>query len=173
MNNLSKALFALLFLVWVPFAFAFTIEVSEAELQQKLSAAMPFEMKKYLVTVILSDPKIELGTDVSEVHVISDVDVIVPGGKGGAGRLKIKGPIFYDASLGSFFLKHPVVEELAIDKLPAAYSNAADLIVQALVTKTMAKYPFYTLNGDSFKSGLAKVFLKSVSIENSKLILQF
>lgn len=170
---LSKALLACVLLIHTPFVFAFTIEVSEAELQQKLSAAMPFEMKKYLMTVILSEPTIELGTDVNEIHVITHVDVIAPGGKSGSGRVKIKGPIHYDPGVSSFFLKDPVVEELEIDKLPMAYTSSANLIVQTLVTKALAKHPVYTLSGDGFKNSLAKTFLKSVSIENSKLILLF
>ena len=173
MNHLFKVFVSLVLLVWAPVALSLSIEVPEEELQQKLSAAMPFEIKKYLITVIISDPKIQLGTDVDEIHVASKVNVIAPGGKSGSGSLRIKGPILYDPGTVSFFLKDPVVEELSVDNLVASYSEPVKQVVQALITRTFAKYPIYTISGEGFKNAIAKSFLKSVSIENSKLILLF
>jgi len=63
-------------------AFSYTLEISEQDLQEKISKMMPMEKKKYFVTVILSSPEVSLAEGLTRKGLtrtpIITIDIIPP-----------------------------------------------------------------------------------------------
>ena len=154
-------------------AFSYTVEISEKEMQQKVSAMMPVEMKRFQLTAILSSPKVSLIKDSNEVAVFLLIDVLAPGGLKASGSAKIRGSLSYDDKSGEFFFKNPTVEEIEVTRLPEKYLPKVKEIAQLAADKTLSTRPFYTLKDDNIKHKLAKSMLKSVSVKDEKLLVVF
>lgn len=154
-------------------AFPFTIEVTAEELQEKISKAMPYEVKRPFLTVVLSEPTLSLGADDSRLHIASTINVIVPGGISKTGRVKLNGPLAYDQTQSAFFLRDPVVDDLVVDKLQDTLLPTIKGLTQTMASHIFAKHPVYVLKEESFKANFAKRFLKRIDIQNAKLVLDF
>ncbi|VAW61508.1 hypothetical protein MNBD_GAMMA11-2537 [hydrothermal vent metagenome] len=153
-------------------AFSYTLEISEKELQEKVSKMMPLEKKKYFVTVILSEPVIDLTGGNNEIGIFSHVKIIAPGSIEGAGKVKITGSLRYDSKTGSFFFKHPEIVSLEVNDVPEKYMPNIKKIAQSAVSKILATRPVYKLKDDNLKQKLAKSVLKSIKVENKKLLVE-
>ncbi|CAN5455126.1 hypothetical protein BH11PSE11_BH11PSE11_03040 [soil metagenome] len=160
-------------LVWAQFALALshTVEISEKEIQQKVTAMMPIQKKLFLATVSLPDPRVSLISETNEIGISSPVEVSIPGVIKGSGRAKIQGVPSYDARSGEFFLKSPAVTEFEVDGLPERYRAQVRELTQLLVEQVLAKRPIYKLNDDDLQHRLAKSVLQSVAVKNDKLLL--
>ncbi len=153
-------------------AFSYTLEISEEELQEKVSNMMPLEKKKYFVTVILSNPEVSLANGNNEIGVFSHVKVIAPGGIQGSGKVKITGSLRYDADKGEFFFNDPQIVNLEVGDVPEKYLPNIKNIAQSVVGKVLATRPVYKLKDDNLKHKLAKSVLQSIKIENSRLLVE-
>lgn len=153
-------------------AFSYTLEISEEELQEKISKMMPMEKKKYFVTVILSNPDVNLADGNNEIGVFSHVKVIAPGGIQGTGKVSIVGSLRYDADKGVFFFNDPEIVNIEVDDVPEKYLPNIKNIAQSVAGKVLATRPVYKLNDDNLKHKLAKSVLQSIKVEKSKLLVE-
>jgi hypothetical protein len=162
----------LLFLVsHVVFALDYTQEITELEIQEKVSAFMPIEKKKYFVTVKISNPKIDLIKKTDEIGILANIEAFAPGGITGSGEIMVKGSLDYDPKKGEFYFKSPKIVSLTIDKVPHKIIPKIQGIAQIALSKAMAVYPVYKFKDDNLKHKLAKAVLKSLKVKNEKLIL--
>jgi len=155
----------------IAMAFSYTLEITEQELQEKISAMMPMEKKKYFITTIISDPNVDLIKKNDKIGIFSNIEVIAPGGIRGTGRGKIVGTISYDSSKGAFFFHNPTITDLEIDKVPSKFIPKIKKIMQLAATKAMSRYPIYKLKGNNLKQKLAKAVLQSVAVKDGKLLV--
>lgn len=153
-------------------ALSYTLEISEAELQEKVAAMMPIEKKKYFVTVVFSHPKIELAENANQIGVYSQIDIKAPGNITGTGQTKITGSLSYDAAKSEFYFKNPTIVDMKIDKVPELYAATIKDIAQLMVSKMLETKPIYKLKGGDLKRDLAKSMLKSVVVENKQLLVE-
>ncbi len=167
----TAAFFAALFLL-LPLANAFTVEISQATLQDKISKAMPYEAKKHFVTVRLSDPVLELVGTAGRVRITVKVDVIAPGNVIQSGRAKISGMVDYDATKGAVYLRKAEIEELTIEKLPEKLQPTVKTVAQLAAEQVLGRTPVYTFK-DDLKSGIVKRLLKSINVRGTNLLLEF
>ncbi len=154
-------------------AIGYTLKLSEAELQERVSAMMPLEKKQLFLTVVISDPQISLLPDTDQVGVFLNVDAIIASGLKGSGRGRVIGSLFYDKSLGAFFLKDPVLDSLQIDRIPAQLNQQIAKVSQAMIASTLASYPLYTLNDNDFKQKMAKSLIESIDVQDQQLLIKF
>ena len=84
-------------------ALDYTQEITEQEIQEKISAFMPIEKKKYFVTVTLSNPIIDLLKESDEIGIRANIDASAPGGIKGSGEVMIKGTLDYEPKKGEFY----------------------------------------------------------------------
>lgn len=173
MRRVINVMCLVIFSCYASPACAYTLEIQENELQDKVSAMMPIELKKMFLIVTLSNPIIDLESESNEVTVYTDIQVEAPSGQKGTGSLKIRGSPFYKPDISSLFLQEVKIVDMKIDKLPETYFPLAKGVVHLMATKMFAKYPVYTLKSASIKHSIAKTFLKSVSVSNNKLMLEF
>ena len=150
-------------------AFSYTVEITEAELQEKVAKIMPLVKKKFFVTVTLSEPIVDLQTEDNNIAVFSNIGVTAPGGIKVSGELKINGTLEYEQSTHEFFLKNPELESLDIDKVPEKYLPKIKSLAQQIIKKVLAKKPVYKLKDDNIKHQLAESLLKSITIKDEIL----
>lgn len=171
MKNLVLAV-ALLFFSQLAEAFSYTLEITQEDLQLKISAMMPMEKKKFFITVVLSEPKVDLSVGNNEIGVFSHVEVIVPGGIKGTGTATITGSLSYDPDKSEFFYKDPNVVSLNVDGLPPKYLPNAKKIAQLAASKYLSARPIYKLKDENLKLKLVKAVLQSVKVENDLLLVE-
>lgn len=151
-------------------ALTYTLEMTESEIQQKVSAMMPVEKKKVFGTVTLSDPVVTLVNGSNEIAVAFKIKVRLVGGYTVSGKAKIKGAIRYEAAAGEFFLRNSKLEEFTIDKLPETYHRDVKGVVEMMMQEVLLEYPIYKLKNDNLKHKLVKAVLQSVTVTNQKLV---
>ena len=167
-------LFCMTFIpVQAAMALSYTLEMTEAEIQQKVSAMMPIEKKILFGTVKLFDPKIALVKESNEIAVATEIRVNLVGGLSVSGTTKVKGQIRYEAKAGEFFLKDSTLEEFVIEKLPEKYHHAVKVAVEKMMQKVLSKKPVYKLKDDNLKHKLVKAVLQSVTVKDEKLVVVF
>ncbi|MDH3327574.1 MAG: DUF1439 domain-containing protein [Gammaproteobacteria bacterium] len=153
-------------------SFSYTLELSEKEVQTKIEAKMPFEKKKFFVSVVVSNPKIKLTNGDNKIGINADILVKLPGGIESTGKIFIEGGINYKPKTGEFFFVDPEVKKIEFDKLPEKYNPNVVKVVDVSVKKVLAKTPVYKFKDDDLKHKLAKSTLKSVNIKNGILALE-
>ncbi len=152
---------------------AFTLEFTEAQLQEKIEAMMPIKKKKLFVTVIISNPVIRLLKESNRLAVKADISADALGASKGTGKIEITGSLLYNAKKGTFHLKNPKIESMYIDDVPDMYQAKIKNLAQSAIIKTMAARPVYKLKEDNLKQKLAKASLKSILVNDGKLIIEF
>ncbi|MFT6123711.1 MAG: hypothetical protein ACJASG_002245 [Oleiphilaceae bacterium] len=163
--------FAFLTMAQSSVALSYTLEISESELQEKVSAMMPMQKKNMFVTVTISDPKIDLIKASNKIGVFTNIEVIALGNLKGSGRANITGTLKYDTQKGEFYFKDPTIVSLEVDNVAKKFIPKIKTLTQLAVTKSMAVYPVYKFKDDDIKHKLAKAVLKSVIVEQEKLLV--
>ncbi len=161
----------LLIVVNMAYAFSYTKEFTELELQEKVEAMMPLEKKKFFVTVIITEPKLDLIEGSNELGIQAHIQAIVPGKLKGNGTTKITGSISYVPDEGAFYMNNPTIIDLKINGIPDKYQPKIKKLAQITISKVLSSRPFYKLKDDNLKHKLAKATLDSVIVENEKLLV--
>jgi len=151
------------------FAFTYTQEITEAEIQQKVASMMPLKRTKSFLTVILSKPKIRLNDGSDQISFYSKVKLKALGGLTGNGSTKIKGSIEYNAAKGEFYLRNPKIVDLKMKDVPSSFMPKIKSLAQSFLSQSLKKRPIYRFKDNDLKQKLAKSVLKSVTIKNKKL----
>jgi hypothetical protein len=162
---------ALLMAVQSGFVFSYTLEISESELQRRVSAMMPMKKKNVFVAVTVSDPKVDLIEQSNQIGVFTNIEVVALGGLKGSGRANITGTLNYDAMEGAFYFRDPTIVSLEVDNVAKKFIPKIKKITQLAITNAMSAYPVYRFKDDNIKHKMAKATLKSVAVENQKLLV--
>ena len=93
--------FVLLVMARTGMALTYTVEMTEAQLQSRMSEMIPLVKKNPFVTVTLSSPDVDLAVGNNEIGILSNIAVAAVGGISGSGRVKFVGSISYDAEAGA------------------------------------------------------------------------
>lgn len=165
-------LIAVFMLLGLQQANAYTVVISEAELQSKVMAMMPMEKTKFFVTVTLSNPDIDLSLGEHKLGLFSDIKLSAPGGIKGTGSLKIIGALEYHADEGAFYFKDPQIVSLESQNISAKMLPKVTELAQLAVQEFMSSEPVYRLRDDDLKQQFAKSMLQSVTVEKGKLIIE-
>ena len=104
-------------------AFSYTLEITEADIQEKVSAIMPIEKTKFFVKVKLSNPQVDLLKTGNRMAIHLNVETSIPNVVKGSGRGKVSGNLSYEASEGAFYFKDAKLESMEIDGLPQKYAD--------------------------------------------------
>ena len=170
MVTLMKLVIALLlFLVSIPNALAYTFKFTEKQLQDQVSAMMPVTRKKYMVTVVVSNPKVTLLKEGNLISTKADLVATIPGGLKASGTVQITGSISYNREKGTFHLKNPKIVYMQVNGLPKKMHGTVKNLAQNGLVRTMHKRPLFKLKDDNLKHKLAKAALKSVAVTEGVL----
>jgi len=162
---------ALLAMAQSSFAFSYTLEISESELQERVSAMMPMTKKNMFVTVTVFEPTVDLIKESNEIGIFTNIKVIALGSLKGSGRANITGTLNYNAQKGEFYFRDPTIVSIEVDNVAKKFIPKIKEITQLAITKAMSVYPVYKFKDDNIKHTLAKAALKSVTVEHEKLLV--
>lgn len=165
-------LFLLLFISGVHYAQAWTIELSEDELQEKISRALPIEKNKLLFTIVVSSIDVELKEGSDRVGLIADMEIKTPHLSTGKGQAYIDGKLAYNKADGSFYFHESEVKQISFENVPDKYQEVVRSIFQRAIRRRLAKTPVYQLKQNTTKHQIARTLLKSVKVIDQKLILE-
>jgi uncharacterized protein DUF1439 len=148
---------------------------TEAQLQQALSERLPFT-KTYLLIfqITLDHPRVVLVNGSDRVHAGMDIALNVhvadePSPMGGA--IDASGGIRYEPKTGQLFLTQPKIERLELQGVPEQYTSRATVALSRALDTYYADHAIYTLNTSHAKELAARLFLKSVTIEERQLVV--
>ncbi len=152
-------------------AFNYTIELTQRQLQEKIEAMMPLEKKQYMITVRLSQPKINLIESNNAIGFFTHMEVIAPGGLKGSGRGEIQGSVRFEKESGEFYLDNAKLSGMQIDRIPKQFLPSISKICEALMARALAQFPVYRLKDDDARHQLAKSTLKEIKVHDQKLLI--
>ena len=153
----------------------FTFRFTEAELQETLALRLPIS-KTYLFIfeVVLDEPRLSLVEGSNRVNAGLDVTLNIyindnPLPLGGA--VDVSGGVRYDAAEGQFFLTDPIIENLAVQGIPARYTDQVNSVLTKALGEFYEERPIYTLDDANMKTAAARLVLKNVVVENKVLVV--
>ncbi len=152
-------------------AWSFTHEIAEADLQQKVTAAMPVEIRKPAYALTISDPVIDLAGSDETVGIVAQVMLEVPGWRQASGTVNLSGKLVYEPQNHAFYLRNVLVRKLDVEDAQESLLPALRVVAQFAVAHALAAKPVYVIKDENLKAGFARAFLKSVSVRDRKLIL--
>lgn len=165
-------LFLLLLLSGIHYAHAWTVELTEDELQEKIDRSLPIEKKKLLFTVRVSSIDVELKEGSERIGLSSEMEIKSPHFTTGKGQALVDGKLHYNRTDGSFYFHEPEVRQVTFENIPDRYQEVVKVIFQRALSRRLAKTPVYKLKDNKTKHQIAKVLLKSVKVVDQKLILE-
>lgn len=151
---------------------AWTIELSEADLQKKIDKRVPIEKKKLIFTVLVSAIDVELKEGSDRIGLLADMEIRSAHLSSGKGRAVLDGKLDYRPDKGTFYFQEPLVREVTFENIPEKYHSLLKTIFQQAITKRLANTPVYKLDKSKTKHQLAKALLKSVRVVDGRLVLE-
>ena len=145
---------------------------TRADLQTKVEKGFPVEKKKRLVKVGLSNPAIVLDAGSERIGMRLDVAASLPGMGTVNGVVEADGHLVYRSDAGEIAITDTQLRRLEIADVPAAYRKTVKAIVATLTAKYLSDVTVYTLNPEEFKESLAKLLLRSVAVEDGRVIVE-
>ena len=161
----------LLLLPIAAYAFSYTKEISQDEVQTKLDSKFPLKKKNFMISTTLSDPLVTFIGENNRVGVEMSVDFKFPAKLNGSGRINLDGSLRYDNKSGSFYFDNIKINKLSIKDLDDEKTNSVKSLLEPIVRKALEKVPVYKFN-DNFKEKLIKSSLKSIKVEKELLLVE-
>ncbi len=168
---MPKILSALCLLLLTSFSHSYTLEFTEEQLQEKISAMMPVTKKTMLATVVVDDAILELVEGSNQLALSANIQANALAGLTASGSLKILGSLKYNAKQGAFYFHNPKIVELNIKEVPPKFHGQIKKIAQGALAKSLSRYPVYKFKDDNMKQQLAKTMLKSMQIKDQILVV--
>ena len=152
-------------------AFEYTVELTQEQLQEKVSALMPITKKTMLATVIINDAQLNLIEGTDKISINTSVKANALAGLAANGTLKIQGTLEYREKEAAFYFKNPEIIELNIEQIPAQFHAQVKKLAQQGASKALSRKPIYKLKEDNIKHSLAKSMLKKIEVKNKILVV--
>lgn len=169
----NRILLSLLCLLWgIQNAYAWTVELTEAELQAKINRILPIEKNKLLFTLLVSGIDVELKEGSDRVGLISAMEIKSPHFSTGKGQAYIDGKLVYRPADGAFYFDEPEVKEVKFENIPDKYHQVLRKIFEVAIRNRLAETPIYRLDESKTKQQIARTLLKSVKVIDRKLVLE-
>ncbi|MEY8204275.1 MAG: DUF1439 domain-containing protein [Bermanella sp.] len=166
-----KILSALCLLLLSTFSHSYTLEFTESQLQEKISAMMPVTKKTMLATIVVDDAILDLVAGSERLALSASIQADALAGLSASGSLKIMGTLKYNAQQGAFYFHEPKLIELNIKDVPPKFHEQIKKLAQAALAKSLSRYPVYKLKDDNMKQQLAKSMLKSMEVKDQTLVV--
>lgn len=152
-------------------AFEYTLELSESQLQEKISVLMPVTKKTMLATVVINDAHLSLVEGTGKISISASIQANALAGLMANGKLKIQGSLEYRAKEAAFYFYNPEIIELNIEQIPAQFHAQVKKLAQQAVSKALSRNPIYKLKEDNIKHNLAKSMLKKIEVKHQILVI--
>ncbi len=153
-------------------AAAYTLELSDKELQQAVQGHFPIVQETLFSRVTLSRPEVRLNAKSNRIGLAVSVALSVQKTLVGQGRGLIDGTLEYRAKTGEFYLRDPRLRQVRLSRVKPEYNT---LVRDFLGGLTRQAFPFivvYRLQDDDLRQRMLKASLKSVRVRGGKVLVE-
>ncbi len=151
----------------------YRLALSDAALSERLAQHFPIQMRKYLLTLTLMDPKVRLHDHSNRVALWVDLSLSLPGGITATGHIETEGEVVYVHEQGAFYLANPDITFFEIHPLPGNYLKPARYMIRALLTRFFSENPIFRFRESSWRHRLARTVVRNVEVRRGKLRVNF
>ena len=149
--------FALLMVSLFLFSCAYTMAITENQVNRNLSRSFPVEKEYAFAKVELLEPSVKLlGNDEAQVKL--KYRLSLPLMKAKEGTIKAKGRVVYDPKTKTIYLT---------DLIPLNLGGPAERELLSRALKSVGRLPVYRLKGSKAE------LVKSIKVEDGKILVKF
>jgi hypothetical protein len=166
------ALLVLCFAAWWTFEKLAYIDISQSEIQQRLSDRFPIKRCVAQACIELLSPVAILSDGSDRIGFSSAV--IASGGKQQfPGQVAFTGKVRYVRDDGKFYLDDIEIQTLQIASVPPNLAAVVKALGPGIIRTGLQNYPIYTIKGSTGKEMLAWLAVGDVQVVNGKLRVTF
>jgi hypothetical protein len=151
----------------------YSIKIPLAAIQLVIENQFPIEKKKYGLTITLRDPLVRLNESENKIGIELTLRLTIRANVSNEWRGLIQGRLDYDREKGEFYFLDTTIHQMHPDGSLKRYKNAVLMIVEPLLEKVFSTTPVYTLDQENFQHLLARLLLKSVTIQQNAIVVEF
>jgi len=145
---------------------------TRTDLQTKVEKSFPVEKKKRLVKVELSHPDILLEAGSQRIGMRLQITVSMPGMGTVTGSAEADGDLVYRSDQGKIAITDTKLRHLEIGDVPSSSRKIIEAIAAGLAEKYLSDVTVYTLNQHEFKESLAKLILRTIAVEEGRVVVE-
>lgn len=147
--------------------------LSDRDLERRLGLHFPIVTQRYLITLTLDRPRIELHEARNRIALAVDLHLHLPGGLTAFGQLHTESGLHYVPSQGAFYLIATDITDLSIRPLPRSYLKPIRLMIRAVLTRHFVEHPVFRFRNDSLRHRLVRQLVRDVEVRRGKLRVNF
>lgn len=156
----------------------YEVRITQQQLQQKIDPKFPITKTHLLILkVTWQNPTITLAEGSSRATVSFDAELILRDDKDKPTTLKgtaqASSAIRYQEEKYQFYLVEPKVEQLNLPGVPAKWEGKIAELFNKYASEVFDQLPVYTIPKTDLPKAAARMFLKSVTVENGELVAVF
>ena len=141
------------------------------ELQKRVEKEFPLKRKKSLLKVEFSDPAVLLEEGSSRIGIRLSIRCSLAGLTSFSGVMEADGQIEYRPETGRFAIANGRLTNVDLNDVPKKYEETIEAVAAAVATTHLSTFTVYELKQDDFKQSLARLILKSVSVEDGAVVV--
>lgn len=150
----------------------YTIKIPLVAIQSVIAQQFPIEKEKYWLAITLCDPLVKLNESENKIGIELTLRLTIPGNVSNEWRGLIEGRLEYDREKGEFYFLDPTIHQMHLDGSLKRYKNAILMIAEPVLEKVFSATPVYKLDQENFKHLLARLLLKSVTIQKEAIVVE-
>lgn len=148
------------------------ITLDRADLQRRIDRIFPITREDILVSVQLKHPQVILTESSDRIGLRLQIDAAAADQFSVSGLARVDGVLRFKNNTGEFYLDDASVEELQLDNVAPAVQNQIRQAADGAVRDLLQDQPIYTLGQMGESKRIMGSELKSVTVRDSKLILE-
>jgi hypothetical protein len=162
----------LLFLAVSRWSLAYSVTMTEADLQASVSEYFPLESDTPLYHLQLFRPVVTLNATTNRVGLNLGFSIEVPDRYQARGSAYIDGEIGYNADDGEFYLREPALVSMSADDLPDQYVGMVQDTLNLVARRNLPVVVLYRLDRKNLSEAVLLRTLKSVKVESGKVLVE-
>jgi hypothetical protein len=151
----------------------YKLKIPLSDLQKQVEKNFPIQKKKYFLLITLMDPLVKLDAKRNRVGIIFTTHLNTPGGAIASWRSLIDGYIHYDRETGAFYLSQLKIHSNEKGESVDTPTVSVLYFVESMINLFFSDVPIYKLSDDNLKHILTRLLLKTISVQENKLVITF
>ena len=172
LTYVSIILFLIAMGLLTPKAHAYTMTITQKELQVMVEVLFPIRQSTAIGEVKLSSPIILLQGVSDRIGFAVNVALEMQDQYIAKGNGVIDGELDYNAERGEFYLRNPRLLKLKVDGLPPSYDSIVLSVINDLTQQELPLIVVYKLDKQSLAQAPILGTLKSVRVQKGRLLVE-
>ena len=150
-----------------------TLEISQRNLQTIAEQQFPISRETPFALVKFSNPQVILKEGSDRLGISLDISAEFPGQLSTSGQGQIDGELEYRADKGEFHLREPKMSALSLQGIAPEYNAMLQSLISEFARQSLPIIAVYRLDENQAQQAMIKRMLKSATVRNGKLLVEF